>query len=145
MDEIKPPSQKTEFAKSWREKKIMWKVQTEKFNLWFKNNHVLKDIDFEIGENAVTAIMGPSDCGKSTLLRSINRMNDLILGVEHPDNLEKEIIFRWEVKKNNAIDFSLNKRKIRLNLPSVFEVGKKAPYFASMFCLSFYCQASNVG
>lgn len=58
----------------------MGKVQTKKFNLWFKNNHVLKDVDIEIRENAVTAIMGPSGCGKSTLLRSINRMNDLING-----------------------------------------------------------------
>jgi len=56
----------------------MGKVETKKFNLWFKNNHVLKDIDFEVKENTVTAIMGPSGCGKSTLLRSINRMNDLI-------------------------------------------------------------------
>lgn len=58
----------------------MGKVETKKFNLWFKNNHVLKDIDFQVRENAVTAIMGPSGCGKSTLLRSINRMNDLIVG-----------------------------------------------------------------
>lgn len=58
----------------------MGKVQTKKFNLWFKNNHVLKDVDLDIKENAVTAIMGPSGCGKSTLLRSINRMNDLIYG-----------------------------------------------------------------
>jgi phosphate transport system ATP-binding protein len=58
----------------------MGKVKTEKFNLWFKNNHVLKDVDLEIQEMAVTAIMGPSGCGKSTLIRSINRMNDLING-----------------------------------------------------------------
>ena len=58
----------------------MGKVQTKKFNLWFKNNHVLKDVDFGVQENGVTAIMGPSGCGKSTLLRSINRMNDLIIG-----------------------------------------------------------------
>jgi phosphate transport system ATP-binding protein len=56
------------------------KVETKKFNLWFKSNHILKDIDFEVKENAVTAIMGPSGCGKSTLLRSINRLNDLISG-----------------------------------------------------------------
>ena len=58
----------------------MGKVETKKFNLWFKSNHVLKDVDFQVKENAVTAIMGPSGCGKSTLLRSINRMNDLIIG-----------------------------------------------------------------
>ncbi len=58
----------------------MGKVQTKGFNLWFSNNHVLKDINIEITENAVTAVMGPSGCGKSTLIRSINRMNDLISG-----------------------------------------------------------------
>ncbi len=58
----------------------MGKIETRKFNLWFKNNHVLKDVDLSIKENAVTAIMGPSGCGKSTLLRSINRMNDFING-----------------------------------------------------------------
>ena len=58
----------------------MGKVETKKFNLWFKSNHVLKNVDFQVKENAVTAIMGPSGCGKSTLLRSINRMNDLIFG-----------------------------------------------------------------
>jgi phosphate transport system ATP-binding protein len=56
------------------------KVETRKFNLWFKSNHILKNVDFQVKENAVTAIMGPSGCGKSTLLRSINRMNDLIYG-----------------------------------------------------------------
>jgi phosphate transport system ATP-binding protein len=63
-----------------QEKKNLRKVETKKFNLWFKSNHVLKDVDFQVKENAVTAIMGPSGCGKSTLLRSINRMNDLING-----------------------------------------------------------------
>jgi len=56
------------------------KIETKQFNLWFKNNHVLKNVDLESKENAVTAIMGPSGCGKSTLLRSINRMNDFIIG-----------------------------------------------------------------
>jgi phosphate transport system ATP-binding protein len=52
----------------------------KKFNVWFKDNHVLKDIDLVIKANAVTAVMGPSGCGKSTLIRSINRMNDYISG-----------------------------------------------------------------
>jgi phosphate transport system ATP-binding protein len=56
------------------------KIAIEKLNLWFGDNHVLKDVTFGIPPNAVTAIMGPSGCGKSTLLRTINRMNDLIAG-----------------------------------------------------------------
>jgi phosphate transport system ATP-binding protein len=56
------------------------KISIDKLNLWFGDNHVLKDVTFAIPANAVTAIMGPSGCGKSTLLRTINRMNDLIAG-----------------------------------------------------------------
>ena len=58
----------------------MAKVKIDNLNVWFKENHVLKDVTLEIEENAVTAIMGPSGCGKTTLIRAINRMNDMILG-----------------------------------------------------------------
>jgi phosphate transport system ATP-binding protein len=58
----------------------MAKVEIKQLNVWFKDNHVLKDVNLSINERSVTAIMGPSGCGKSTLVRSINRMNDLITG-----------------------------------------------------------------
>ncbi len=58
----------------------MAKVETKNLNLWFKDNHVLKDVNLAIKENAVTAVMGPSGCGKSTLIRTMNRMNDVISG-----------------------------------------------------------------
>jgi len=56
------------------------KVKIENLNVWFRENHVLKDVSFEIKENTVTAIMGPSGCGKTTLIRAINRMNDMTAG-----------------------------------------------------------------
>lgn len=40
---------------------------------------VLKGININILPNSVTAIIGPSGCGKSTFIRSLNRINDLIL------------------------------------------------------------------
>ncbi|MCS7119652.1 MAG: phosphate ABC transporter ATP-binding protein PstB [Nitrososphaerota archaeon] len=58
----------------------MAKIDIRKLNVWFRDLHVLKDIDLQIKENAVTAIMGPSGCGKTTLIRAINRMNELIGG-----------------------------------------------------------------
>ena len=58
----------------------MTKVKIENLNVWFRENHVLKDVSFEIKENTVTAIMGPSGCGKTTLIRAINRMNDMTAG-----------------------------------------------------------------
>jgi phosphate transport system ATP-binding protein len=41
-------------------------------------NQVLHNVNLEIPAKAVTAFIGPSGCGKTTLLRCINRMNDLI-------------------------------------------------------------------
>jgi len=54
------------------------KVVFKDFNLWYGDNHVLKNVNIAIKNNIVTAFMGPSGCGKSTLLRSIDRMNDII-------------------------------------------------------------------
>ncbi|MBW3666731.1 MAG: phosphate ABC transporter ATP-binding protein PstB [Actinobacteria bacterium] len=40
----------------------------------------VKDVNLRIGEKRITSIIGPSGTGKSTLLRALNRMNDLIEG-----------------------------------------------------------------
>ncbi|MGZ4793768.1 MAG: phosphate ABC transporter ATP-binding protein, partial [Ilumatobacteraceae bacterium] len=40
----------------------------------------IRDVDLQIHKGLVTAFIGPSGCGKTTLLRSLNRMNDLIPG-----------------------------------------------------------------
>jgi len=58
--------------------KIIDKVVFKDFNLWYGKKYILKNINIAIKSNIVTAIMGPSGCGKTTLLRSINRMNDII-------------------------------------------------------------------
>jgi len=44
----------------------------------YGSNQVLHDVSLEIPAQAVTAFIGPSGCGKTTLLRCINRMNDLV-------------------------------------------------------------------
>ncbi len=44
----------------------------------YGSNQVLHDVSLDIPAQAVTAFIGPSGCGKTTLLRCINRMNDLI-------------------------------------------------------------------
>lgn len=54
------------------------KISFRNFSLWYGDKQALKDISFSVRNNIVTAIMGPSGCGKSSLLRSINRINDLI-------------------------------------------------------------------
>ena len=43
------------------------------------NGHpVLHDVTFEVGQGDLVAVLGPNGVGKSTLLRSVNRLNDLI-------------------------------------------------------------------
>ena len=49
--------------------------------LWYGTTQALKNINIEIPERSITALIGPSGCGKSTFLKTLNRMNDLILSV----------------------------------------------------------------
>lgn len=55
-------------------------VEIKSLSVWFKNNQALKEVNLTIREKAVTAIMGPSGCGKTTLIRAINRMNEVTSG-----------------------------------------------------------------
>ncbi|MDG1727301.1 MAG: phosphate ABC transporter ATP-binding protein PstB [Emcibacteraceae bacterium] len=54
------------------------KMSAKKVNVFYGENHALKDISLDINPNQVTALIGPSGCGKSTFLRCLNRMNDTI-------------------------------------------------------------------
>ena len=55
-------------------------IKVEGLNLWYNENHALKDINISIPKNKITALIGPSGCGKSTFLKTLNRMNDLVEG-----------------------------------------------------------------
>jgi len=54
------------------------KIRARGVNVYYGDNHALKDVGLDIGRNEVTAMIGPSGCGKSTFLRCLNRMNDVI-------------------------------------------------------------------
>ena len=54
------------------------KIAVEALNLYYGAFHALKDINLAIAPCRVTALIGPSGCGKSSLLRCLNRMNELI-------------------------------------------------------------------
>lgn len=55
-------------------------MKAENLNLWYDTNHALKNINAAIRKNKITAFIGPSGCGKSTFLKTLNRMNDLVIG-----------------------------------------------------------------
>lgn len=56
----------------------MSKMSIKNLNLYYDDFKALKDINLDIYENEITAFIGPSGCGKSSLLKSLNRMNDLV-------------------------------------------------------------------
>lgn len=47
-------------------------------NVYYGDNHAIKNVSIDIGRNEVLAMIGPSGCGKSTFLRCLNRMNDTV-------------------------------------------------------------------
>ena len=55
-------------------------IEIENLDFAYGTNRVLHDINLSIPARAVSAFIGPSGCGKTTLLRCLNRMNDLIDG-----------------------------------------------------------------
>ncbi|MFA0698589.1 phosphate ABC transporter ATP-binding protein, partial [Vibrio sp. 10N.222.49.C9] len=62
-------------------------MEIENLNLFYRQKQVLHDISMRIPKGKVTAFIGPSGCGKSTIMRSINRMNDLIEGCKVEGNI----------------------------------------------------------
>jgi len=56
-------------------------IQVRNLNVYYGKNHVLKNITVDIPDKKITVIIGPSGCGKTTLLKSFNRLIDLVDGV----------------------------------------------------------------
>ncbi|MBC7129773.1 ATP-binding cassette domain-containing protein, partial [Candidatus Bathyarchaeota archaeon] len=101
----------------------MAKVDIRNLNVWFGESHVLKGINLQIRENAVTAIMGPSGCGKTTLLRAINRMNEVV----GECRTTGEVI----IDGQNIYDGSTNVYELRRKVGMVFQ--KPNPFPKSIF------------
>mgnify|MGYP000800717381 CR=1 FL=1 len=56
----------------------MGKIDIENMQLHYGDFHAIKNANLSIPKNQITAFIGPSGCGKSTVLKSLNRMNDLV-------------------------------------------------------------------
>ncbi len=68
-------------------------------NVFYGEKQALFDINLDIGQREVIALIGPSGCGKSTFLRCLNRMNDIIEGcrVEGDIRLDGRDIYSKEL------------------------------------------------
>ncbi len=84
------------------------KICVRGLNLYYGQNHALKNIDMDIPAGAVTAFIGPSGCGKSTFLKTLNRMNDLIPGVR----IEGEVLLDGEPIYGPNVDTIALRQKV---------------------------------
>ncbi len=81
-----PESIKTSNPKPSKEKETPMveadakRIDTKDLNIFYGEFLAVKDVNVSIEPNKVTALIGSSGCGKSTFLRSLNRMHELIDG-----------------------------------------------------------------
>ena len=84
------------------------KISTKNLNLYYGENHALKDVSLDLYERKITAFIGPSGCGKSTYLKTLNRMNDLVLNVK----ITGEVLLDGENIYDPQVDTTLLRKKI---------------------------------
>jgi len=73
-------------------------IEVNGLNLWYADFHALHDNTMSIREKTITSLIGPSGCGKSSLLRCLNRMNDLIedIRIEGSVKIDGEDIYQMK-------------------------------------------------
>ena len=84
------------------------KIVTQNVNLYYGDNHALKDISLNIEESKITALIGPSGCGKSTYLKTLNRMNDLVENVK----ITGKVLLDGEDVYGPGVDVTLLRKKV---------------------------------
>ena len=84
------------------------KIATRDLNLYYGENHALKNINLELYEKKITAFIGPSGCGKSTYLKTLNRMNDLVPNVK----IQGTVLLDGENIYDPQVDTTLLRKKI---------------------------------
>ncbi|WP_409297669.1 phosphate ABC transporter ATP-binding protein PstB [Peribacillus sp. SCS-26] len=97
--------------------------QTKELNLWYGDNHALKNINLDLYENEIAAIIGPSGCGKSTYIKTLNRMIELVPSVK----TSGEILYR----DRNIFDKSYYVEELRTKVGMVFQ--KPNPFPKSIY------------
>jgi len=75
-------------------------VQSKSLSLSFGPKRILSGIDIHFSRGTITALIGPTGCGKSTFLRTINRMNDKVTGFRHEGDVTLENESIWSPRQN---------------------------------------------
>ena len=98
-------------------------LEVRDLNFYYGAFQGLKHINLNIQKNTVTAFIGPSGCGKATLLRTLNRMYDLYPG----QRAEGEILFDGQ----NILDPKQDLNLLRSRIGMVFQ--KPTPFPMSIY------------
>jgi phosphate transport system ATP-binding protein len=92
-------------------------------SVYYGDFRAVRDIDLQLERNRITALIGPSGSGKSSLLRTLNRMNDLIPGAK----VSGEILYNGE----NIYDQDVDAVEVRRRIGMVFQ--KPNPFPKSIY------------
>jgi phosphate transport system ATP-binding protein len=76
------------------------RIDAHDLNIYYGKFLAVSDVSFTINPRSVTAFIGPSGCGKSTVLRTINRMHEVIAGAR----VEGEVKLDGEDIYDSAVD-----------------------------------------
>ncbi len=98
-------------------------IEAKKLDVYYGNFRAIKEINLKVIAQKITALIGPSGCGKSTMLRSFNRMNDLIPVAR----AEGEILFHGK----NIYDSDVDPVEVRRRIGIVFQ--KPNPFPKSIY------------
>ena len=84
----------------------MIKLNIMNLNIWFGQIHALKGVNIEIQANEILSVIGPSNSGKTTFLRMLNRLNDL------NQNFRMSGVIKLEEEDIKNIDTELLRKKV---------------------------------
>jgi phosphate transport system ATP-binding protein len=98
-------------------------IESREMSIFYSNFRAVKDVSLQIKPQKITALIGPSGCGKSTVLRSFNRMNDLVPGAR----VEGEVLFHGR----NLYDAAVDVVEVRRYIGMVFQ--KPNPFPKSIY------------
>jgi phosphate transport system ATP-binding protein len=82
------------------------KFSVKDLNIWFGSVHALKQVSFGIQANEILSVIGPSNSGKTTFLRMLNRLNDL------NQNFKMTGVIKLEQEDIKNIDTELLRKRV---------------------------------
>ena len=98
-------------------------IEVDNLHVYYGSFRAIKDVTLDVHRHQITAIIGPSGCGKSTMLRSFNRMNELVGNV----HIDGQIVFEGK----NIYEKDVDPVEVRRRIGMVFQ--KPNPFPKSIY------------